>query len=181
LEQQKATGKLNIIKHRKHVIPVVLGIFFLNYFFDWITKYIAVTWLKEREAIPLFNNVIVIKYAENSGAFLGLGANWNIYIKYAVFLIIPIIACLTGLLYLMAKETRLHRLITGACIIGGGMGNITDRLFNEFRVTDFLNLGLGTIRTGILNMADISVTFGALLLIIFENINSRWYQHNKPP
>jgi signal peptidase II len=146
-----------------------------------MTKCIAVTWLKGREAIPLFNNVIVIKYAENSGAFLSLGANWNIYIKYAVFLIIPIIACLSGLLYLLAKETRLYRLITGACIIGGGMGNLTDRLFNEFKVTDFLNLSIGTIRTGILNMADVSVTFGALMFLIFENINSRWYQNNKSP
>jgi signal peptidase II len=160
---------------------MVLGIFFLNYFFDRLTKYIAVIWLKGREAIPLLNNVIVIKYAENSGAFLSLGANWNIYIKYAVFLIIPIIVCLLGLLYLMAKETKLYRLITGACIIGGGMGNLTDRLFNEFKVTDFLNLSIGTIRTGILNMADVSVTFGALLLLIFENINSRWYQNNQSP
>jgi signal peptidase II len=156
---------------------MVLSIFFLNCLFDRLTKFIAVTWLKGRGAIPLFNNAVVIKYAENSGAFLSLGANWNIHIKYTVFLIIPIIICLAGLIFLLVKETKIHRLITGACIIGGGIGNLADRLFNEFKVIDFLNFGIGTIRTGILNTADLSVTFGALMFLIFENRMGRKHEN----
>jgi signal peptidase II len=163
------TSGLNFIKQRKKFISLVFVIFCINYFFDKLTKYIAITYLKGHEAIPLFNDTVIIKYAENTGAFLSLGSNWNIYVKYIVFLIIPIIICLTGVIYLIVKETKTHRIITGSCIIGGGIGNLTDRLFNEFKVIDFFNLGVGAIRTGILNMADLSVTFGVILLLFFED------------
>jgi signal peptidase II len=114
------------------------------------------------------NNIFILKYAENTGAFLSLGRDLNIYIKYFVLLIIPIIICIIGLLYLMIKEKRMYRIIIGSCIIGGGIGNLCDRLFNQFTVIDFMNFGIGNVRTGILNVADISVTFGVIILLIIE-------------
>ncbi|HOX92833.1 MAG TPA: signal peptidase II, partial [Spirochaetales bacterium] len=72
-------------------------------------------------------------------------------------------ACITA--PFMKDRTRLILL---ACIIGGGLGNLGDRLFNGFAVTDFLNFGIGKLRTGVLNVADLSVTFGALALIAYE-------------
>jgi signal peptidase II len=68
----------------------------------------------------------------------------------------------------MLKEKRLYRIIILSCIIGGGMGNLCERLFNEFNVIDFMNFGIGAIRTGILNVADLSVTFGIVALLFFE-------------
>jgi signal peptidase II len=153
---------------RKRQIIFSLSLFFINYFIDRFTKYIAIVNLKGKESKVFYNNMIVLVYTENTGAFLSLGKNWNIYIKYVVLLIIPIIICLIALLYLMIKETKNYRIITCSCIIGGGIGNLFDRLFNEFTVTDFMNFGIGNIRTGILNMADISVTFGIIFLIISE-------------
>jgi signal peptidase II len=147
-----------------------LGIFFINYILDRVTKYIAIEYLKGNEGIRFFNNIFALIYAENTGAFLSLGKNWNVYIKYFVLLIIPIIICIIGLLYLMFKETKKYRIIIGSCIIGGGIGNLVDRLFNNFTVIDFMNFGIGNIRTGILNVADLSVTFGVILLILFEII-----------
>ena len=41
-----------------------------------------------------------------------------------------------------------------------------DRLLNEGRVTDFLNVGIGTLRTGIFNPADMAILAGALLLVL---------------
>jgi len=161
---------MKILTERKREIILSLGIFFINYFFDRFTKHIAVEYLKGNEPISFFNNIFVLVYAENTGAFLSLGKNWNIYVKYAVLLIIPIFICITGLLYLMIKENKNYRIIICSCIIGGGIGNLVDRLFNEFTVIDFMNFGIGKIRTGILNVADISVTFGVIILIIFEMI-----------
>ena len=55
-------------------------------------------------------------------------------------------------------------LVAISCIVGGGVGNIYDRyLYGS--VTDFMNLDLVLFRTGIFNMADVSIMFGALLLI----------------
>jgi signal peptidase II len=159
---------MNILKERRCQIIMTLGVFFVNYIFDRFTKYLAVGYLKGNGPISFFNNIFVLIYAENTGAFLSLGRNWNIYIKYAVLLIIPIIICIIGLLYLMINEKKNYRIIICSCIIGGGMGNLIDRLFNEFTVIDFMNFGIGYIRTGILNAADLSVTFGVIFLMIFE-------------
>ena len=161
---------MKILLERKQQIIMSLGIFLINYILDRITKYIAIEYLKGNEAIRFFNNVFALIYAENTGAFLNLGKNWNVYIKYLVLLIIPIIICIVGLLYLMFKETKKYRIIIGSCIIGGGIGNLVDRLFNNFTVIDFMNFGIGNIRTGILNVADLSVTFGVIALILFEII-----------
>ena len=164
---------MKILMERRPQIIMSLGIFFTNYFLDRFTKYIAVEFLKGNGSISFFNNKFVLVYAENTGAFLSLGRNWSIYAKYAVLLIIPIFICITGLLYLMVKEEKKYRIIICSCIIGGGIGNLVDRLFNEFTVIDFMNFGIGKIRTGILNVADISVTFGIIILIIFEMIQSK--------
>lgn len=48
------------------------------------------------------------------------------------------------------------------------MGNLVDRLFNNFKVIDFINFGIGNLRTGVMNSADLSVAFGAALLLITE-------------
>jgi signal peptidase II len=39
-------------------------------------------------------------------------------------------------------------------------------LFYDGRVTDFLNVGIGSFRTGIFNLADMAILAGALLLIL---------------
>lgn len=155
---------------RKNYILLALGTFFVNYFLDRTTKYIAVAYLKNKMPINIFNDLIILVYAENTGAFLSFGSNLNIYIKYIILLIIPIIVCVFGLIYLMIKEERFYRVIILGSIIGGGIGNLTDRLCNNFTVIDFINFGIGNIRTGILNIADISVTFGIIILLIYETI-----------
>ena len=156
------------LKERKRHIIMTLSIFSVNFILDRLTKHIALEYLKGNDSIIFFNNIFALTYAENTGAFLGLGKNWNEHIKYFVFLIIPIIICIVGLLHLMTKETKNHRIIIVSCIIGGGIANLVDRLFNNFTVIDFMNFGIGRIRTGILNVADLSVTFGVIILIIVE-------------
>jgi signal peptidase II len=142
--------------------------FSINFFLDRFTKILAVRFLRGRGPFRYLHNLIVIYYAENEGAFLSLGSNWNIYIKYFVLLVVPVIVCIAALGYLMFRERHLRRIIIIGSIAGGGLSNLADRLFNDFRVIDFLNFGIGGLRTGILNVADLSVTFGAALLVIGE-------------
>lgn len=51
-------------------------------------------------------------------------------------------------------------------MLGGGISNLTDRIFNDGRVIDFMNIGLGGLRTGIFNVADICVMAGTSLLCV---------------
>lgn len=153
---------------RKNQIVLVIVILLANYSLDRITKILAENYLQDRETLSYFYNTVVLEYAENNGAFLSIGSNWPDAIKYIVLLIVPILGCLYGLYYCAFKLTDKRTIIVFVSIIGGGLGNLIDRLFNDFKVIDFLNFGIGNLRTGILNVADMSVTFGILVFLFFR-------------
>lgn len=155
------------MKQKKQIILTIL-VLLGNYSLDRVTKLLAVGFLKDRETISLFYNTVIFKYAENSGAFLSVGSNWPDVVKYFILLIIPTLICLYGLYYCAFKVTDKKQLIIIVSIIGGGLGNLIDRMINNFRVVDFINFGIGSLRTGILNIADMSVTFGVLFLAIYS-------------
>jgi signal peptidase II len=153
---------------RKNQIVLVIVILLANYFLDRITKMLAVNYLQGGETLSFFYNTVVLEYAENHGAFLSIGTNWPDTIKYIVLLIVPILGCLYGLYYCAFKLTDKRTVIVFVSIIGGGLGNLIDRLFNDFKVVDFLNFGIGNLRTGILNVADMSVTFGVIYFLFSQ-------------
>jgi len=150
----------------KNYLKLTLIVLMSNYILDRVTKLLAINYLDGHEPISFFHNTVVLEYVENSGAFLSLGSNWPDALKYIFLLIIPILVCIYGLYYCAYKHNEKSLVIATTCIIGGGLGNLIDRLLNDFRVIDFLNFGIGSVRTGILNVADMSVTFGVIYLII---------------
>ena len=68
-------------------------------------------------------------------------------------------------LYLRRRTAGLQREIV-ALVAGGGIGNWLDRLLNQGTVTDFVSLGVGPLRTGIFNLADVAVMAGVALLLL---------------
>lgn len=50
-------------------------------------------------------------------------------------------------------------------LLAGGLGNLIDRLAHDGLVIDFINLGVGPLRTGIFNVADVAITGGGLALL----------------
>jgi signal peptidase II len=161
---------------RKKQIILTLIVFLSNFLLDRITKLLAVSYLEGKEALSFFYNTVVLEYVENKGAFLSVGSDWPLSVKYITLIVIPIAVCLYGLYYCAFKLTDKKLVIVFVCIIGGGLGNLIDRLFNDFSVVDFLNFGIGSFRTGILNVADMSVTFGVAYLIIEQFRGNRLRQ-----
>jgi histidine triad (HIT) family protein len=153
---------------RKKKICLALAVFAGNLALDRLTKLLALRFLKGRGVISLLHNLVMLYFTENSGAFLSMGADWNPAIKYLVLLYIPLLICIAVFFWLLFRENSTARIIIIATLTGGGISNLMDRFFNAFRVIDFLNFGIGSFRTGILNVADISVTFGAVLLLLRE-------------
>lgn len=51
-----------------------------------------------------------------------------------------------------------------ALIFSGGVSNLFDRLAYDGSVVDFINIGIGPVRTGIFNVADVAITVGVLIL-----------------
>ena len=65
----------------------------------------------------------------------------------------------------MDKKLDNLSLVGFSLIIGGGVANIFDRVVYG-SVTDFLFINLGFFKTGIFNIADLSVTTGMILILI---------------
>jgi len=65
-----------------------------------------------------------------------------------------------------ASQSWLGAPVALALLAGGGTSNLLDRLLYDGRVTDFLNVGIGSLRTGIFNLADMAIMAGALLLVL---------------
>ena len=79
---------------------------------------------------------------------------------------ITLVGGLLGMLAytLRSREPSLSSLVGLALVFAGGISNFTDRLVHGGQVVDFLNLGLGPLRTGIFNVADVAIVAGTLLL-----------------
>ena len=154
--------------NRKKQIILCIIVFSINFLLDRVTKMLAVSYLQGRETLSYFYDTVVLRYTENTGAFLSMGAAWPDWLKYILLLAIPISVCLYGLYYCAFKLTEKHLIIAFVCIMGGGLGNLVDRIIYDFHVVDFLNFGIGSLRTGILNVADMSVTFAVIYLLVIQ-------------
>lgn len=135
---------------------------------DQATKGIARNVLVENEAHSYFADTIRVQLTHNEGGFLSLGASlpepWRqILLTGGVFVLLGIL-CYA----MLSKQSNAVTVLALALIFGGGASNLLDRLLYGGRVTDFLNVGIGSLRTGIFNVADIDITLGALILMANE-------------
>jgi signal peptidase II len=133
---------------------------------DQLTKYAARATLRGRGTVQVIGRFLVLRYAENQGAFLGLGADWPALLRSLVFGAFSLALVVAALLYVI-RRPHMTLLQTAALslVIGGGMGNLIDRLARAGYVTDFLNLGVGALRTGIFNAADLFLMAGVALFV----------------
>lgn len=139
--------------------------------FDQTTKRIVEHTFGD-EPSSYFFDTIRFQFIKNSGAFLGLGSNYNPTLKLWLFFILPSIFLLGALIYCIVEEKLdfLSRSMI-ALMVSGGLGNLIDRIFFSGQVTDFINMGIGPVRTGIFNIADVAIMAGAfgLLLVHYKN------------
>jgi len=162
------------MKQKTARLLLILLVIFGNVLLDQVTKVLARNHLQGKGVQRVVGSVFIMRYTENSGAFLGLGAGLKQPWRKFVFSIFPVLLMAGLTVYIFrAKEMSRGEHIWYACIIGGGIGNIIDRLAFNGMVTDFLNFGIGGLRTGILNVADISITAGVVGLIILIGLQQR--------
>ena len=132
---------------------------------DQISKCIVRHKIDFNANIRVIDNFLTLTKVENTGAFLSLGNNLPRMAYIILMIMLPLIVLGYALYYLMASNLHSELFILGLClIVGGGFGNIIDRILYS-SVTDFLHFNFLVFQTGIVNMADISVTAGFFLLI----------------
>ena len=80
-------------------------------------------------------------------------------------LLIALLVVITLAVGVMAwRATTWLTSVSYALILGGALGNLSDRLFNDGTVFDFLALHLGRIPLFVCNFPDIVITAGVVLL-----------------
>jgi signal peptidase II len=112
-------------------------------------------------------NTFQLIHVENPGVFLGIGANLPEPVRVALFQG-AISLLILGLLWAAAfgSETRPWRITGFTLLAASGIGNLIDRVQFDGLVTDFLNIGIGSLRTGIFNIADVVGLLGFVVLLL---------------
>jgi signal peptidase II len=159
-------------------IAATVGVAALVALDQW-TKALAEAALKGRGVVRLVGDFAVLIFTRNKGAFLSLGSGLPPTIRYILLIVVPIATlAFLGWAFLSRSVGRgkgaggslVEDFAAIALIVAGGAGNLIDRLlFGEVR--DFLNFGIGRLRTGIMNLADLYIL--AALIVMVVTIASR--------
>jgi signal peptidase II len=133
---------------------------------DQASKSAARSWLASGDAQSFLGDSLRLQLVENPGSFLSLGASLPEHFRFLLFTaaVAALLMALVGA-SLFARRLEPWRIVALALVAGGGISNLIDRLLYNGRVTDFLNVGIGSLRTGIFNVADMAIMAGALLLL----------------
>ena len=134
---------------------------------DQAAKTYATRTLANQPAVSIVGEVFRLQYTENTGAMMGVGGNLSTSLRFWIFIVFAGCALVGILAYtLLGKNLRTADIVSFSLIIGGGAGNLIDRLFKGGVVIDFMILSLGSLKTAIFNLADAAVMCGLLLLAI---------------
>lgn len=139
---------------------------------DWRTKYLATHHLRGREPMSLLADTVRLDYAENAGGFLGLGDSLPGEVRTGLFTYACTAAVAAILVYLCLARLCALQVLALSLISAGGIGNLIDRISWGY-VRDFLNVGLGPVRTGIFNVADAAMMVGCVLVLFTSRRGSQ--------
>jgi len=132
---------------------------------DRVTKRFAVETLAGTPDRSFLAGTVRVAYAENAGGFLSLGADLPEANRTAIFVVAT--GAILAAVALVALRSRWdHWSLLGATLfLAGGASNWIDRVLHG-RVVDFLNLGIGPLRTGVFNVADVAIMIGLGVLLV---------------
>jgi signal peptidase II len=134
---------------------------------DRATKIAANALLDPGAVLWLAAGWVRLELVQNAGAFMSLGSALPDWLRMPLLIgLVPVLIAAASLLALRESAARIRFVFAAALLAGGGIGNWLDRLAHHGVVTDFVSVGLGPIRTGIFNVADLAVVAGALLLFL---------------
>ena len=127
---------------------------------DQIIKYFVLLYLKPVGSVSVINGFLEWNYVENTGAAFGSFSG-----NTALLSVITAVIIIAGIAAIILKKiNNKFLLVTATVIIAGGLGNLIDRIFRGY-VVDFIKVLF--IDFPVFNFADILVTCGSFMLIIY--------------
>ncbi|MEA2485405.1 MAG: signal peptidase [Actinomycetota bacterium] len=148
-----ATGGLRALRVLLPVAAIVVAL-------DQVTKQLAVTHLRDHP-FDLIKGVLTLRLTLNSGGAFGILQGVPGLFLAATVLVI-------GLLIVWVRQLADPRMLVPlGMMLGGGLGNASDRLFRHFggRVVDWIDLHVWPV----FNLADSAIVIGVLLVIFMSS------------
>ena len=134
---------------------------------DRVTKRLATETLAGTPAQSFLADTVRLTYAENTGGFLSLGDGMSPALRTAVFTVATGALLLALAFVAWRQRNQAWHAAAFALFVAGGVSNWLDRL-NDGRVVDFMNVGIGWLRTGVFNVADVAIMLGVAMYVIAE-------------
>jgi signal peptidase II len=135
---------------------------------DQFSKYLAKKMLIPGSVIRFLGDSFRLQYAENKGIYLSLGSGLPDEARFWLFTVaVSVLLVVLFLFLIFSKRLTFFPTFSLTLILCGGIGNLIDRLFRQGVVIDMFNLGIGNLRTGIFNLADLAITIGGGMMIYY--------------
>jgi signal peptidase II len=146
---------------RKIMVLFVVAVF--AYLLDLISKMIVVAKLEHQQPIEIFGEWLRFDAIRNAGAAFGIGEAFTVIFTVIAATVIVVIARLARKLYSLPWAIAL------GLLLGGALGNLTDRIFRSpglFKgaVVDFI----APAHFAVFNLADSAIVCGGILIVILS-------------
>ncbi|MFD5737833.1 signal peptidase II [Streptomyces sioyaensis] len=146
---------------RKRLIPVLFAVAALAYLLDLSSKLLVVAKLEHHDAVQVVGTLLQLRVIRNRGAAFGLGEAMTIMFSFIAAVVVVVIVRLARKLYSVRWALAL------GLLLGGALGNLTDRLFRapggfQGGVIDFI----APAHFAVLNLADVSICCGGSLVVL---------------
>lgn len=159
--EDTVTGEVRGKGKRKIVVLFAVAVF--AYLLDLISKMIVVAKLEHHEPIDILGDWLRFDAIRNAGAAFGIGEAFTVIFTVIAATVIVVIARLARKLYSLPWAIAL------GLLLGGALGNLTDRIFRSpglFKgaVVDFI----APAHFAVFNLADSAIVCGGILIVILS-------------
>ncbi|MET8135568.1 MULTISPECIES: signal peptidase II [unclassified Streptomyces] len=147
----------------KRRIAVLFTVAVLAYALDLVSKMIVVAKLEHHDSIEIIGDWLRFEAIRNAGAAFGFGQAFTIIFTVIAAAVIVVIARLARKLYSVPWAIAL------GLLLGGALGNLTDRVFRspgvfEGAVVDFI----APKHFAVFNLADSAIVCGGILIVLLS-------------
>ncbi|MCS6838592.1 MAG: signal peptidase II [Bdellovibrionaceae bacterium] len=150
--------------HHAFSIFILLALIVLP--LDQFLKWVARKYLKRDYEFELGPFFVRFELAENPGAFLSLGANWPEEVRFWILTVLVLfILVWAGWTLFSHKNIPRYEFWGLQFLLVGGIGNLIDRAFKG-TVTDYIQVGLGPLQTGIFNLVDMMILLALFIMLL---------------
>ena len=131
---------------------------------DFITKQIAVAALTGRPPVHIAGDWLLFRLVYNPGA--AFGVNVGEHSRWVFMLLALVALAVLGSMVHRTLQAQWVRLVALGLVCGGALGNLIDRVRSARGVVDFIDVYIGPLHWPTFNVADMSVSCGAVALAV---------------